>query len=125
MGCGRVQRRHSSHPQMRQILQFGQVRQLQVQGIHDSPSVEREDANHGPNEHHQDVVGEDEVVDDGKEQEGKQPEHGEYGERPQPRKDLLLVLLKGFQNGIIIDAFDGIQKTNGKKCNKGVKCKAT
>lgn len=98
MGCGRVQRGHGSHPQMRQILQFGQVRQLQIQGVHDSPSVDGEDTDHGPHQHHQDVVGEDEVVDDRKEQEGKQSEHGEYGERPQPRKHLLLVLLKGFQS---------------------------
>lgn len=86
---------HCAHAQVGEVLQLGQVGQLQVQRVHYGPPVDRDDADDWPAEHHEDVVGEDQVIDDGEEQEGEQAEHGKDRKGPQPRHHLLLVLLAG------------------------------
>lgn len=70
-----MQGSHCSHAKVSQILQFRQVGQLQIQGVDHEPAVYRQDTNDRPAEHHQDIIGEDQVVQDGKEQEGDQSEH--------------------------------------------------
>lgn len=73
--CRGMQGSHCSHAKVSQILQFRQVGQLQVKRIDHEPAVYRQDTNDGPAEHHQDIIGEDQVVQDGKEQESDQSEH--------------------------------------------------
>lgn len=79
---------------MRKVLQFRQVRQFQVQGVHHEPSVEGQYDHDGPDQHHQNVIGEDQVVHDRKEEERKQTEHCEDRKGPEPGQDLLLVFLE-------------------------------
>lgn len=90
-----MQRCHGAHSQMSQILQFSQIGQLQIQWVHHSPSVDRQDRDSWPAQHHKDVVGEDQVVDDRKEEECQQPEHGKDCKGPDPGQHFLLIFLKG------------------------------
>lgn len=103
---------------MSQVLQLGQVGQFQVQRVHDSPTVDRDDADDGPAEHHQDVVGKDQVVDDGKEEEGEQTEHGKDRKGPQPRHHLLLILLWRFERKELEWTFMIIENNETYELNK-------
>lgn len=79
---------------MSQILQLGQIGQLQVQRIDDQPTVGAHDQQQRPQHHHHPVVEENQIVHDCKEQERQQPDDGEHGERPQPWHDFMLVFLQ-------------------------------
>lgn len=48
---------------MRQILQLGQVDQLQIERVNQNPPVDADNQKNRPQQHHQDVVRENFVVD--------------------------------------------------------------
>lgn len=80
---------------MGQILEPGQIPQLDVQRVDDCPAVTIGAGEEYPQEAHQDVVGENHIVHDREKQERQQAEQGEDAECHQPRHDLLFVLLRG------------------------------
>lgn len=52
---------------MCQILQFSQVRELQVERVHNEPAIKRDGDDDNPKHCHGDVVEENQIVDDGEE----------------------------------------------------------
>jgi len=87
------QRGQSSHPEMRQILQLGQIREFQEEGVDGCPASKVEEGEEDPEEAHEDVVGENHVVQNGREEEGKEPPHCKHKHRDQPGNHLRLMLL--------------------------------
>lgn len=64
---------------MSQILEPSQVGQFDVQRIDVEPSVGAGNEDRNPNQHDEDVVGENEVIHDGEEEERKESEGNEGG----------------------------------------------
>lgn len=75
---------NESYLQLGQVLQFGQVRELEIERVDAQEAEDVEDVEEEPGNEHYDVVREDHVVDN----EGKHPGHnfpgGEdaHGEQP-------------------------------------------
>jgi hypothetical protein len=84
----------STYPQMSQILQLCQIRQFEVERIHESQPRKVKNRDRNPEEAHYDVVSKNHVVHNGGEDEGHQSKcsKGEHAE--EPRDHLLLILLK-------------------------------
>lgn len=80
---------------MCQILQLREVRELQVERVHNEPAVEGNRDYHDPQHRHGDVVEENQVVDDGEEEKCEESESDENPERPKPRNDSRLIFLDG------------------------------
>lgn len=79
---------------MCQVFQFGQVRELQVERVHNEPAINRDGNDDNPKHCHGDVVEENQIVDDGEEQEREESESGENSEAPQPRNNFRFVFLE-------------------------------
>ena len=54
---------HGVHLQLGHVLQLGDPGQLQIEGVHHHPGHHVDDVEEQPDEEHDDVVGEDHVVD--------------------------------------------------------------
>lgn len=78
---------------MCQIFELRQVRELEVERVHDEPSIKRHGGDDDPQHGHGDVVEENQVVHDGEEQERQEPESDEDSEAPQPRHNFRFVFL--------------------------------
>lgn len=56
-----------TYSQVCQVFQFGQVRELQVERVHNEPAINRDGNDDNPKHCHGDVVEENQIVDDGEE----------------------------------------------------------
>lgn len=100
---------------MCQILKFCQIRQLHVQTVNCEPSVDTCWYDEDPNDRYKDVVGENEVIQDGEEQESEETKSGESGKAIEPRHDLLFVFLKFSMNKRGVMTVESEQKRNKTK----------
>jgi hypothetical protein len=67
---------------MCQILELREVRELQIQRIHDKPAINRDGNDDNPQNCHGDVVEENQIVDDGEEEECEESESRENAVAP-------------------------------------------
>lgn len=82
------------YPQMRQVLEFRQIWEFKIKRVDDEPAVNGNRNNDNPQHRHDDVVKENQIVDNCKEQACQESECGEDSEAPQPRNNLRLVFLR-------------------------------
>ena len=68
---------HRVHLELGHVLQLGDPRELQVEGVHHHPGHHVDDVEKQPDEEHDDVIGEDHVVDN----EGVHPGHYSPGSK--------------------------------------------
>lgn len=67
---------------MRQILKFGQIRQLQIQRVNHQPAIGANNQQQSPYDDHHPIVEENQIVENRKEEERQQADNGENGKRP-------------------------------------------
>lgn len=79
---------------MRQILEFRQVREFEIQRIYDEPAINWDGNDHNPQHRHGYVVEENQIVDDGEEEECEESESSENTPAPQPWHDFRLIFLR-------------------------------
>ena len=91
---------HRVHLELGHVLQLGDPRQLQVERVHHHPGHHVDDVEEQPDEEHDDVVGEDHVVDDEGVDPGNDPPGSEDAHRDQPGLEPgLLLQSEGVQGG--------------------------
>ena len=83
---------NSSYLQSGEILELGEIVELQVEGVDADEAVDVDDVEDGPRDEHDDVVGEDHVVDDGRVEPGHDAPRGEEGHHDQPALEEFYVL---------------------------------
>ena len=79
---------------MRQIFQFREVRQFEIKIVYDEPAINRHRQDDDPQDDHEDVVKENQIVDNREKQKCKKSEEQEKSKAPQPGQNLFLVLLQ-------------------------------
>lgn len=110
-----LHRSQRSHSQMRQILQFRQIGQHQIQRIHNDPAINAQHNQQRPNHNRQHIVRKDQIVYDRKEDQTQTPDQREHGETPQPRYDAFFVLFAQGNHQIDADRQHNKAAQHGKQ----------
>lgn len=79
---------------MSQVFKFRKIRKLQIEGVHNDPSIGIENVEHSPEENHDYVVRKYKVVHSGEEDPSKDSKNGKYCKGVQPWHHFFLVFLK-------------------------------